>query len=120
MDSPLGDSHLQVALVERDQEVQTFAPQGPAQALAYGVCLWCPHRCSQYAHAQRGHSSVQLLGKDAIPIVDHESVRMVARKCLSELLQRPFRRKMGGHVVMENSPGTHFHQHEYVKGAEGG
>ena len=59
-------------------------------------------------------------GEDAIPIVDHESVRMVAWQRLPQLLQGPFCGGMSGHVVVENSPRSYFHDHEDVKSAETG
>ena len=42
-------------------------------------------------------------------VVDHEPIPMIARQRLAKLLQSPLRRRMGGHVVMENAPGPHFH-----------
>jgi hypothetical protein len=45
---------------------------------------------------------------------------MIARKRFAELLQGPFRSRMSGHVVVEDSAGPHFHQHEYVEVSESG
>jgi hypothetical protein len=61
-----------------------------------------------------------LLGENAVPVVNEESIRMIARERLPELLQGPFRGRVGGHVVMENSTGAQLHDHEYVKRAERG
>ena len=52
-------------------------------------------------------------------VVDHEPIRMVARKRLPELLQGPLRGRLSGHVLVENSSCSQFDDHEYVKGAEG-
>ena len=76
--SLLFDGHFQMAFVDGDQEVQTLATKTSAEAFAHGVCLRRPHGRSQNPDAQIRHAFVQLLGEDAIPIVDHESVRMVA------------------------------------------
>jgi hypothetical protein len=45
---------------------------------------------------------------------------MIAWERLAELLQGPFRSRMSGHAVVEDSAGSHFHQHEYVKVSESG
>src|SRR4029077_6316416 len=45
---------------------------------------------------------------------------MSPRRRRPELLQGPLRRRVGGDVVMEDSPSAQFHDHEYVKGAKSG
>src|SRR4051794_38682876 len=45
---------------------------------------------------------------------------MTSRKCLPELLYRPFRRRVRGDVVMNNSSAAQFHQDEDVQCAEVG
>src|SRR4029450_153538 len=120
MDSPLFDSHFQVALGERNEEVQALSAQASTQTLAHGVCFGRPYRCSQYSHTHSLHASVQVLGKDAIPVVDHESIGMLVRKRLAKLLQGPLRRWVGSHVLVENSPCPDLYNHEYVQGAKGG
>ena len=78
MDSPLLDD-LQVALIGRNEEVQALSSQASAQTLAYGVGLGRPHRCSQDPLTHSLHASVQVFGKDAVPVVDHESIGMIVR-----------------------------------------
>jgi len=80
MDSPFFDGHFQVALVDRNEEVQALSAQASTQTLAYGVGFGRPYRCSQYSYTHSLHASVQVLGKDAIPVVDHESIGMIVRK----------------------------------------
>jgi len=120
MVSPLFDGHFQVALRERNEEVQAFSAQASTQALAHGVGFGRPYRCSQYSHTHSVHASVQVLGKDAIPVVDHESIGMLVRKRLAKLLQGPLRRWVGSHVLVENSPCSQFHNHEHIQGAKAG
>jgi len=43
---------------------------------------------------------------------------MFARQGLPQLLQGPLRHRVGGDVLMENSPCSQFQDHEYVKGAK--
>ena len=72
-----------------------FSAQASTQTLAHGVGFGRPYRCSQYSHTHSLHASVQVLGKDAIPVVDHESIGMLVRKRLAKLLQGPLRRWVG-------------------------
>src|SRR6266851_115690 len=120
MDSPFFDGHFQVALVDRNEEVQALSAQASTQTLAYGVGFGRPYRCSQYSYPHSLHASVQVLGKDAIPVVDHESIGMIVRMRLAKLLQGPLRCWVGGHVLVENSSRPQFHDHEYIQGAKGG
>jgi hypothetical protein len=46
--------------------------------------------------------------------MDHESIGMVERQVFAELLSRPFRRRMIGHVYMQNPPRTNLHRYEDV------
>jgi hypothetical protein len=68
----------------------------------------------------RDHLLVQILGEDAVPIVDQVSIGMIAWQRLPKLLQGPLRRRVGGDVVMKDSPGAQFHDDEHIHGAEAG
>jgi len=46
--------------------------------------------------------TLKFSGEDAIPVMDRKSARVVCRKCLPDLQQRPFRRRVLGHVLMDN------------------
>jgi hypothetical protein len=92
----------EMPLTQRDQEVQTLSTHGAHKALTYGVCFWRPHGCSQNPDAHVRHGLVQFLREDAVPIVDHEPVRMVARQGFTELLEGPLGCRMRGDVVMKD------------------
>ena len=72
-----------------DQKVQTLSTHGAHKALAFGVCFWRPHGCSQDSDAHVRHGLVQFLRKDAVPIADHEALRMAARQGFTKLLECP-------------------------------
>src|SRR5215472_18291091 len=116
---PLSNNHLQMVLVEGNQEVETFATKA-AESLAHRVRLWGPHRRTQNPYTQIGKTLVDILREDAVAIVDDEAVRMIARQGLPELLQRPFRRGMGSDVLVENLAGSDLHCNEDVEGSECG
>src|SRR6516162_5850823 len=100
--SPIPNSHLKMAFVEWNQQVETFAAKAAAESLAHRVRLLGPHWRTQNPYTQIGKTLVDIRREDAVPIVDDEAVRMIARQRFLELLQRPFRRGMGRGVEVEN------------------
>ncbi len=51
--------------------------------------------------------------------MDQESICVIARDRLAELLGGPICRGMRGNVVVENSPRTDLHDYEHVESTEG-
>src|SRR5215472_11871277 len=91
---PIPNSHLKMAFIEWNQEVETFTTKAAAESLAHRVRLWGPHRRPENPYTQICKTLVGMLREDAVAIVDDEAVRMIARQSFSELLQRPFRSRM--------------------------
>src|SRR5215467_3747875 len=91
---PTANSHLKMAFIEWNQEVETFATKAAAESLAHRVRLWGPHRRPQNPYTQICKTFVAILREDAVAIVDDEAVWMIARQGFPAL-QRPFRRGMG-------------------------
>src|SRR5215813_7239712 len=120
VDRPIPNRHLQMAFVERKQEVETFATKVAAESFAHRVRLGGPQRRPQNPYTQIGKTSVDIRREYAVAIVDDEAVGMVARQRFPELLQRPFRRGMGRGVEVENLAGSDLHDDEDVEGPEGG
>src|SRR5215471_6955893 len=120
VDRPIPNRHLQMAFVEWNQEVQTFATQATAESFAHRVRLWGPQRRPQNPYTRIGKTSVDIRREYGVAIVDDEAVGMVARQGFPELLQRPFRRGMGRGVEVENLAGSDLHDDENVEGPEGG
>src|SRR5215831_5188404 len=98
--SPIPNSHLKMAFVEWNQEVETFPTKAAAESLAHRVRLGGPHRRTQNPYPQIGKTPVDFRREDAVAIVDDETIRMIARESFPELLQRPFRRGMVRDVVV--------------------
>src|SRR5215471_5039654 len=84
---PIPNRHVQMALVEWNQEVETFATKAAAQSLAHRVRLWGPHRRTQNLYTQICKTLVDICREDAVTIVDDEAVPMIAgsasRNCCS-------------------------------------
>src|SRR5215813_7203451 len=118
--SPIPNSHVKMAFVEWNQEVQTFATKAAAESLAHRVRLWGPHWRTQNPYPQICKTLVEILREDAVAVVDDEAVRLIARQGFPELLQRPFRRGVGSDVLVENLTGSELHYNEDVEGTECG
>jgi hypothetical protein len=106
--------------VELNQEVETLPAKAAAEWLAQRVRFRGSHRRPQNPYTQIGKALVDILGEDPVSIVDNESVRMIARQCLPELLERPFRRWMGSDVLVENPAGSDLHHDQDVESAKRG
>src|SRR5215471_11040942 len=78
------------------------------------------HWRTQNPYTQICKTLVDIRREDAVAIVDDETIRMIARQRLSELLHRPFRLGVGRDVVVENLVGSDLHDHEDVEGTEWG
>ena len=65
--------------------------------------------CSEYSQTESLKGRIQITGVDAIEVVNNESVALFSSDALTELLQRPFRRRMTGHVAVKDSSAAHFH-----------
>ncbi|MCU1335391.1 MAG: hypothetical protein JWO19_972 [Bryobacterales bacterium] len=111
---------LQMPLPQRDEEIQALPADGSDHTFASGICLGRPERRPQYAHAHGGHSFIQFLGEDAVPIVDQEAERMITGECFTQLLLGPFRAGVIGDVDVQDSAPAQFHENEYIKDTESG
>jgi hypothetical protein len=107
-------------LVKRNQEVETLSAKAAAESLAHRVRFRRSHRRPHHSYTQIGKALVDFLGENAVSIVDDKSVRMTARQCLPELLERPFRRGMGSDVLVENLARSDLYDDEDVERTECG
>ena len=87
VDRPIPNRHLQMAFVERKQEVETFATQAAAESFAHRVRLWGAQRRTQNPYTQICKTSVDIRREYAVAIMDDEAVGMVARQRFPELRQ---------------------------------
>src|SRR5215469_12809952 len=92
MSHPLFENCPQVALIERNQEVQTLAPQASHQAFAESIRLGRSEGRFQNAQAHRLQGRVELGRVNAVAVVDEKPVWFLPRHDFAELLKRPARR----------------------------
>src|SRR5215472_17410613 len=107
-----------MAFVERDQKSPDTRGEDFHRTVRIRSSPAAPHRRSEDSYSEVRQPLVQRLRVDAIPVMDHEPIRMLARKRLPELLQGPLCRGMGGYVVMQNPSCSQVQDHEYVKDTE--
>lgn len=89
-DPPLKDPS-KMPLIERNHEIQAFAPHRPHQAFAKRVRLRCAYRRSENRQTHRRQRSIDAIRIDAVAIGNHVSMRLIPRHDHSELLRRPVR-----------------------------
>jgi len=108
-------------LVQWNHEIQALAPHRSDQPFAIRVRFRRPHRRAQNPQPKGAFELlVQVRREDRIAAMDQELVWMVARNGFSELLQRPARRRMRGHVVVENTAARYLHHDENIDHLESG
>jgi hypothetical protein len=66
------------------------------------------------------HALIELLGVDAISIMDEEARRVVERHRFASLLQRPLCRGVSGHIDVQETAAGVFHEHKDVEEPERG
>ena len=74
VDRPIPNRHLQMAFVEGNQKVQTFATKTPAQSFAYGVGFRGSYWRPQNSYTQIRQTLVDVFREDAVAIVDEEAI----------------------------------------------
>jgi hypothetical protein len=63
---------------------------------------------------------IELLGEDAVPVMDQETVPMVNRDGFRQLLKGPRSGRMYGHIGMQNPAGRMSHDDKHVEDAKHG
>ncbi len=62
---------------------------------------------------------IQFARELLVPVTDRESALMVSWDGFPQLLQRPFRGRMGRHVAVKNLPCGMLDDHEHIENLEG-
>jgi hypothetical protein len=80
-----------MSLIDRNDEIQAFAPDGPNDSLAESIGGRCSDRSSESANTEIPQRRIDSGGENRVAVMDHESMRIVECQKLAELLNRPFR-----------------------------
>lgn len=115
---PLVEKPAEMPFSERNQPIQAFAPHRPDHAFAVRVGLWRPHRRLQHAEPHRSDRTVDSWSVDRIAVVDQKAMPRLARDRGTTLLDRPVRRRMLGHVPMDDPARADVEHDEHIQDAE--
>jgi hypothetical protein len=109
-----------VVFRQGDHKVHTLPPQRAQEPLTEGIGLGTPRRCFQDPETQVPHLLIELLGEDAVPVMDQEAVAVVSWDRFAQLLHRPVGCWVLGHMDMQDSAAGVFHHHKHIERLEGG
>src|SRR5262249_3065104 len=110
----IGSGCRAVRFGERNEEVQTLAPNGAHKAFAKCVCLRGLNRRPEDRQAHRRQRPIHSFRVNAVAIVNHIPMRLITRNDHAELLRRPFGGWMCRRVPMQDASGSDFEDHEHV------
>lgn len=109
-----------MALVDRNQKIQTLAPDRSDQSFTECIRRRSVNRRFERSHAESLQRLVERSREDRVAVMNNKAVRMIKSKELAKLLDAPFRRRMFGHVHVENPPRVNFHRDEHIEHAKTG
>jgi hypothetical protein len=73
----------------------------------------------QDSETQVPHLLIELLGENAVAVMDQKTVAMVGRQRFTQLLDRPWRRGMRRHIGIQNPASRMFHDHKDIEETKG-
>jgi len=118
--NPLPHDRPQMLLAQRDHVIQAFPADRSHQPFTIDVGLRRLYGGSYTFQPKCPQLIVNFCRKDRIPIMNQESVDVIARDGFSKLLQGPNCSRMGRNIALQNAATSHFHQHEHIQHAESG
>ncbi len=83
---------------QHDDVIEALAAKGADHSLCEGVHQRRPHGCAELADAEVLHPLREGGPVGSVPIADQESRRRVPREAVDDLLSKPFRGRVRGHV----------------------
>lgn len=96
---PLVQETPQVVLGERDQEVQALPATCAQEPLTHTISLGTAQRSFQDPETEVSHLLIELLGENAVAVMDQETVTVINRHGFAKLLHRPLRRGVRCHIA---------------------
>jgi hypothetical protein len=58
---------------------------------------------------------IELRRENGVTVVNGEAIRPLVRESFPKLLQRPLRRRMGGHIALQDPSRSDFEHHQHIK-----
>jgi hypothetical protein len=99
-----GEDALQLPLVEHDHVIEALAADRADKALDEWILPWRLGGDDDFFDADVPHAATEMLAVDAVAITQQEAWCFIPGKGFDDLLSRPFRGWVGGHVEVQHTP----------------
>jgi hypothetical protein len=104
--------------VEHDHMVQALAPNRTNEALDVGPLAGGSRGAQHFLDAHLSHLSPEGIAENGVAIAQQVARELVKGKSFTQLLSRPFRRRMRGHVEVDNATPVMGQHQKRVKNLE--
>ena len=102
-----------------NQPIEALLADSPDDSFANRVGRWTLRRGFQYFDPEPNNGFVEVLGKNAIAIMQQVFVRLLQSNRLTQLLQRPSRSRVRGYIAMNHASTAMLDDHEYIQLSKG-
>src|SRR5215471_4514013 len=117
---PLVEESAQMGRCQRNQQVEALPPQRADKPLTQRIGLRTLWGCFQHLESQVSYALVKRLREDTVAVMQEKAVAVVSRYRLTQLLQRPRRRRVHRDIGVQNAVGRMFHHDKHGEEAKGG
>ena len=105
---------------QRDNAVQACAPQRADESLTECIGLGALGRRFEDPESKMVYVLVELLGENAVAVMQQEAVAMGSGDGFAQLLERPLGCGMGRHIAVQNAARGMLHHDKHVEQTKGG
>ncbi len=102
-----------------NQPIQALATDSLDDSFTYRVGRWTLRRGFQYFDPEPHNGFVEVLGKNAIPIMQQVFTPFLQSNRLTQLLHRPSRSRVRGDIAMNQASTVMLDDHEYIQLSKG-
>ena len=116
--NPFQQNPSQMPFARGNHEIQTLSPDSAYQTFTISICGWCSHRSLQNLQGHCFNALIQVGGINAIAVVNRKAPCFVFPDCFSESLRASFRRRMIGHIKVNDPSAPDLHQDKHIENSE--
>ncbi len=98
--------------------IEALATNGSNHSLYIGSLPRRPWCRQDFANAHVSHLFSEVVAKDLIAVSQHVTRGLVKGKCLPQLLSRPLRRRLAGHIEVQNTTPVMGQHQKHIKDLE--
>ena len=102
-----------------NQPIEALFADSPDDSFANRVGRWTLRRGFHYFDPEPHNGFVEVLGKNAIAIMQQVFVPLLRSNRLTQLLQRPSRSRVRGDIAMNQASTVMHDDHEYIQLSKG-